>query len=139
MAWRIFVIGALVTVIAACGDRLGDPTTTGGTERGEDERVRITFERSGGFAGITRRFEVSADDLPPEEADELRRLIDAAGFFDLPEAPGGDGGVADGFTYVIAIEARERTHTVRTSDGTVPEALVPLLDWLNRAARSGGG
>lgn len=143
---RIFVVGVLLLAAAACGDPVGETAATSSStassevdEVGEVEVVKITFERSGGFAGITRTFETSTDELAAEDAAQLRRLIDEAGFFDLPEEIAGDGTVADAFHYVIVIEAGDRVATVRTGDAGAPEALVPLLDWLNQAARTGGG
>jgi hypothetical protein len=137
VALRIFLVGVLLVVIAACGDPLGEPTTTSGSVS-EDQVVKITFERSGGFAGMTRTLEVSTDELSAQEAAEVRRLIDEARFFELPEQIDGDGTVGDEFTYVVVIETGERRSVVRTGAAGAPETLLPLLDWLNRAARSGG-
>lgn len=97
--------------------------------------MTISFERSGGFAGLTLRTVVDTDALPPDEAERLRKLVARAGFFDLPGAlPGGEG--ADRFQYVVTAEDGERRHTVRTGEAEAPDALRELLDELTRLARS---
>ncbi len=138
MAVRMFVVGFAV-LLAACGDTPGEAAAPA-VESSPQERqpVLITYERSGGIAGITRSVTLSTDDLTEDRAAELRRLIDDAGFFDLPEEIAGDGSVADDFTYVIVVESGSNVASVTAADAAVPEDLRPLLDWLDRAARSGG-
>lgn len=101
--------------------------------------MTVTFERSGGFAGITRTVTVSSDSLSPADAAELRQLIDDARFFELPEDAGEGDPVPDDFSYVVTVDDGERTAVVRTGDANAPDSLRPLLDWLNSALRSGGG
>lgn len=98
--------------------------------------MRIDFERSGGFAGMHLRATLDTDELTAEEAQELRRLVEEAGFFGLPaRTPPAEG--ADRFAYTITVSEAGRTHTVETSDGSVPDQLQPLLVRLNRAVRRG--
>jgi hypothetical protein len=140
VALRIFVVAVLLLAGAGCGDPIGETEARSATTAsGEVEVVKIMFERSGGFAGITRTVEISTEDLAAEDAAYLRRLIDESGFFDLPEEIAGDGTVADEFNYVVVIETGDRRVSVRTGDAGAPETLVPLLGWLNQAARAGGG
>lgn len=96
--------------------------------------MHLEYERTGGFAGMTMSASVEVDSLPPAERDEVCRLVDDAGFFDIPNSTG-DASGADQFGYSITVEDGDRRHTVLTNDGTVPASLRPLLDWLNRAAR----
>ena len=96
--------------------------------------MHIEYERTGGFAGMTMSASVDVDSLPAAESDEVCRLVDDAKFFDLPNSTG-DAGGADQFGYSITVDDGDRRNTVVTNDGTVPAALRPLLDWLNRAAR----
>ena len=46
--------------------------------------MRISFERSGGFAGITMKTAVDEKDLAPGEAQKLRQLVEEADFFNSP-------------------------------------------------------
>lgn len=100
--------------------------------------MRISFERSGGLAGMRLTAAIDSDTLTEAEASELKRLVDQAGFFDLsagpgPAGPGGSG--ADQFVYRVTVETAGRRHTVETTDAAAPPALQPLLAWLNQAAR----
>jgi hypothetical protein len=73
--------------------------------------------------------------LSPEAARELCRLVDAAGFFELPSEIIGATQGADRFLYTVTIEQEGRHHRVRTSDAASPATLRPLLGWLTNAAR----
>ena len=100
------------------------------------EGLKVRFERSGGFAGMTLAREVDAASLPPDEARRLRELVEGADFFALPPA-GAPGRGADRFQYVVEVEQGGRRHAVRTGDDA-PQALQPLLDYLTRLARKPG-
>ncbi len=105
-------------------------------QSGETVKMRIQFERTGGFTGIPVSTTVDVDSLSPDEEAEVRKLVGEAGFFDLPAevgAPSSRG--ADQFQYSVTIEEGDRRHIVRTGDGSAPKALRPLLDWLSAAAQ----
>ncbi len=96
--------------------------------------THILFERSGGFMGRKVSLEIDMDALPEEQAGKLWNLLDEADFFDLPDdlrrrpAP-------DEFTYSITVAAKERQHSVRLSDTSMPDDLRPLLKELNELMR----
>lgn len=95
---------------------------------------RILFERSGGFIGRKVSLNIDMDDLPKEQADALRELLDEADFFDLP----GDlrrQPAPDEFSYSITVESEQRQHTVHVSDTSMPDDLRPLLKELNKFLR----
>lgn len=101
--------------------------------------MRIVFERSGGFAGMRISATIDTQALSPEQASELRSLIEAAHFFDLPKTirsstPGGDQ-----FQYQVTIEGEGKRHTIEVNDASAPASLQPLLRQLTRLARSTGG
>jgi hypothetical protein len=97
--------------------------------------MRIQFRRSGGVAGMTFATTVETDSLAPQDAEHVARLVDDAGFFDLPARLPSRPGTADECEYEITVETEGRTHAVVTRDTGAPASLIPLLDWLNRAAR----
>jgi hypothetical protein len=99
--------------------------------------LRITFERTGGFAGITISANVNADDLTAGEADELRRLIKEADFFNLPSAIAPHEPHPDRFQYEVTVQDDGRLHTVKVSEEVMPETLRPLIRWLSEKARQG--
>jgi hypothetical protein len=96
-------------------------------------RIKVRFTKSGGIAGF--RFEARIDSkvLSAEDARQLRKLIDSAHFFDLP-ATFPDSGIRDGFGYAITVEVNGRCHTVTVDEGSVPDKLSPLIEWLSKRA-----
>ena len=95
--------------------------------------MKIRFERSGGFAGMTRTVEVATDALSEDQRELVTSLVRSADFFALPQNPAPrDPNGADRFSYTITIDSAARTHTIETNDAAMPESLVPLIDWLNR-------
>jgi hypothetical protein len=97
--------------------------------------MRIIYERSGGFMGLKSGLTIDLNNLPSAEAEILRGLVAGANFFALPENSS-TRSTADGFQYAITVETETVKHTVRTSDGTLPEELRPLLHELSQRARS---
>jgi hypothetical protein len=74
--------------------------------------MRITYEKSGGFAGLRpARKAIDTAQLSPDDATELRRLLDAARFFDLP-AKIDQPQMRDAFQYNISVDTGTQQHTV---------------------------
>ena len=96
---------------------------------------RIKFERTGGFAGIRFAADFELDDLPEDQAHQLRNLLDDVDFNGLPENLIGISAIPDGFTYAMTVEFESGQHTVTTADGAYPETLQPLLDLLTQIAK----
>ena len=67
----------------------------------------IRFERTGGFAGMRTAVTLNTDTLPQEEARNLHELVDAAGFFNLPEKFPMPKRGADYFQYSYRWKKRE--------------------------------
>lgn len=99
------------------------------------EIKHIAFERSGGFANIRFAAEFELDDLPDDQAHQLRELFDDVDFDELPSQLNKNDKMADGFTYVITVQSDKGTHTVTTSDTSAPEKLQPLLELLVKIAK----
>jgi emfourin len=85
----------------------------------------ITFERTGGVVGNDLHLDLDLDALPEDEAQHLLKLIEEADFFRIPEhtAP---TFTPDEFKYTVTVDAGQTTHTVHTSDSTMPKNLLPL-------------
>ena len=96
---------------------------------------RIKFERTGGFAGMRIGADIDLDDLPEDQARELRELLDDVDFDELPEQLMGKQQMPDGFDYSITVESDKRKHTVHTTDTSAPDKMQPLLELLYRIAR----
>lgn len=96
---------------------------------------RLKFERTGGFAGIRIAADFELDDLPEEQADRLRELLDDMDFDELSENLMKANQVPDGFTYTLTVESDKGQHTVTTSDTTAPAKMQSLLELLYQIAR----
>jgi hypothetical protein len=132
---RIVCFIGVLAVLCGCGAAQQASTTTATSPRGE--LMRIEYERSGGFAGITRSASLSSDTMSASERDTAQRLVDEAAFFELPENADGDP-MPDGFTYRITVVTTTSSHTVEVNEPNVPAELIPLLDWLDSmTSRSG--
>ena len=104
--------------------------------------MRISFERSGGFAGITMKAAVDEKDLAPDEAQKLRQLVEEADFFNWPGKIMSQSPQPDRFQYELRLEEKGRQHTVTVSEEGIPAKLKPLVNWLmekTRQARKGKG
>lgn len=97
--------------------------------------MKISFERSGGFAGLRLSAAFDTDLLPPETADALRRLVEEADFFGLPAILPGSPNAADIYQYVVTVEDGARSHTVTVSEDAASDTLRQLFDYLLRLAR----
>jgi hypothetical protein len=132
------VAAALAAVTVMRGTDV-NPATGAGTDvqnfSCDTTAMQIQFIRSGGFAGMTFTATIDTDSLPEGERDRICQLVEDAKFFSLPAILVEPNPQPDGITYEVTIEHEGRSHTVSTSDEAAPSTLVPLLDWLNRAAR----
>ncbi|NDJ21439.1 hypothetical protein GS682_07270 [Nostoc sp. B(2019)] len=95
--------------------------------------MRISFERTGGFAGISKKTTFDTATLPPNEAQELPRLVEAADLFKLPERITSPNPQSDRFQYKLTVEDNGKHHTVIVSEAALPGTLRPLIDWLNKS------
>jgi hypothetical protein len=103
--------------------------------RGEDKTLRISIERSGGFAGITMKTAVDEKDLAPEEAQKLHELVEETDFFNLPGKIISRSPQPDRFQYELRLEENGQKHKVTVSEEAMPEKLKPLVNWLMEKAR----
>jgi hypothetical protein len=95
--------------------------------------MRVRFKMNGGFVYLPARSEpvtIDTDDLPAEEAKELERLIDAAGFFEIPETSSPPRGAADYLRYTISATTPEHSHTVHLTDPIEDPHLQALVEYL---------
>lgn len=100
--------------------------------------MRIEFKVEGGFAyfpGLHQPVTIDTNELPTEEADKLERMIEAAGFFDLPAVSLPPRGAADYLQYTITVTALGRSHTVCLTDPIGDPHVRRLVDCLEDKAR----
>lgn len=97
--------------------------------------MRMTIERTGGFAGVSMKKVVDTDTLADHEAKQLRQLVDAADFLRLPTTIPSRSPQPDRFQYQLTVEDNGKRHTVEVGEQAMPGTLRPLVDWMMAAAR----
>ena len=95
---------------------------------------KILFERTGGFMGRKVSLSLDMADLPEDQVEQLENLVDGADFFELP-ANLTRQNMPDAFTYHITVISDKGEHSVRCSDTTAPDDLLPLIEELSRQAQ----
>lgn len=96
-----------------------------------DDRFTVQFERSGGLAGASVRASVDSDQLAEPDASQLRDLLDRVDFGATSPPPKG----ADRFQYDITVRRAGQSRSLTTYDGSMPQAVKALSDWLVSYAR----
>ena len=92
--------------------------------------MRISFERTGGFAGMIKTKTFDSAELPENEANRLPKLVEAANFYNLPPDISVPPNQPDRFQYTLTVEQEDRKHTVTVNEAAVPGDLKPLVEWL---------
>jgi len=98
--------------------------------------LHIHYECSGGYANLRLTLTVDTDDLPPQLAKELLRLVKASGVFNIKpsEVTPASHGPPDVFLYQLSLSDAKRTQALALNDVTVPVTLRPLLTLLQQIA-----
>jgi hypothetical protein len=97
--------------------------------------MRVTLERTGGFAGVRLTTTADTDKLPSDDAEQLRQLVAGSRFFELPERIAPQRAQPDRFQYRVTVEDDSQVHTVTVSETALPPGMRPLTDFLSRQAR----
>ena len=100
--------------------------------------MRIQFERTGGFMGLSLGTTVDTESLPVDDAQVLHDAVQSSDFFHLPATVVGTASGADRFHYQLTVEDEAQRHTVEMGESAVPETLEPLIKKLMTIARSAG-
>ncbi len=100
--------------------------------------MKITYERTGGVAGIRKRAVLETHSLGADERAEWEGLVETAAFFSMPVAIGpANPQLRDAFSHTIRVEDGGREHTIEVQ-GTPDEGPVRrLLDRLQARATRG--
>ena len=97
--------------------------------------MRIRFEQTGGIMGRKISLDLDTSELPADEAETLRQVLDDTNFFALPENLVTQL-VPDELQYLITVETDDVVHSVRASNTTATSALRALIQILSQQARS---
>jgi len=102
--------------------------------------VRIELSQTGGigyFPGLNKPVAVEVEGLDEDVAQELRRLVTAAGFFALPAAVGTPApGAADYQCFILTIEEDGRRHTTRMLVPIEDPALLALVQAIQKQIKA---
>ena len=82
--------------------------------------MRIQVERSGGFAGLSRRVSVDTEKLAPEEAREIEARVRALDLDSAGRAAASGEALPDAFQYDVVIEDGSVRREIRLRDPTPP-------------------
>ncbi|WP_309741734.1 protealysin inhibitor emfourin [Chamaesiphon sp. OTE_20_metabat_361] len=95
--------------------------------------MKIKFRQSGGYAGLRMGYDLDTNLLPIEEAAELQSLVQGSGVVQSQSSRSENA--ADLINYEITIETKEGTRQIAFDDLTLPESIIPLLDYLQSHAK----
>ena len=98
--------------------------------------MKVDYERTGGFAGMRMAASFDLDELPEQEAADIKECLHKAQFHKLPERIESQPSMPDQFTYQITVDSGTAKHTVTTGDASAPAELRALIDLLTQLART---
>ena len=101
--------------------------------------MHIKFESSGGYANLLLAYSVDTQELPPEEAEEITRLVRESGILELSESDQrpASPGIPDVISYSLSVSEGGRTKSLSVDDTTAGR-LHPLLARLRQLALTAG-
>lgn len=97
--------------------------------------MQVSFERTGGFAGLRLSIAVDSQSLEQEELEQLQDEVIRADFFHLPDMID-EPASADRFEYRISVEWGEQRHSITVAETAMPDDLRPLVNRLERMLRT---
>lgn len=86
----------------------------------------ITFNRTGGVVGNDLDLKLDLDTLPADESQRLMQLITNADFFNIAKNLAAEPS-PDEFQYTVKVETDDSSHTVHSTDTTMPRDLRMLV------------
>ena len=99
--------------------------------------MQIDFASSGGFANLQLAFRGNTETMPEDQTQELERLVESSGVFDLDQDDlntNGAIGRADVITYRLTLEDGPRQTNLWMNDVTAPASVRPLLAYVRKLA-----
>jgi hypothetical protein len=99
--------------------------------------LRIEFQRSGGFAGLTMGTQVDAAELPPEEARVFERLVESLERSGACDAP--PPGRPDRFQYELTITRGDQSRRFQLAEQELTPEARELVNLLVERARQPRG
>ncbi len=92
----------------------------------------ISWERTGGFAGISKHKSLDTAFLTAEENQQLLTLIEATDFFNLPPHITTESIYPDSFEYILTVEDEGKQYSVTIAETALTDNLRTLIESLNQ-------
>lgn len=100
--------------------------------------MQISIKENGGpafFPGLAQPRTVKLDTLPEQDQQELRQLIAASDFFQLPQSAVPESGKPGQVHYTLTVTEGQREHTVCVLAPVKSQALDGLVQCVRRHIR----
>ncbi|CRM88953.1 hypothetical protein [Pseudomonas sp. 22 E 5] len=100
--------------------------------------MQISIKENGGpgfFPGLAKPQTVELDALPEQDQQELRRLVEACDFFQLPQSNAPATGNPGQVHYTLTVKEDQREHTVCVLAPVKSQALDGLVQCVRRHVR----
>ena len=99
--------------------------------------MKIRFQQSGGFAGLTRGSELDTEALEGPEKQKLSKLLSDSKILERHPATGPSASRADGYTYEIAVTdaGQNPERRVVLTDSDLTNDVAPLVQFLKSRAK----
>ncbi len=99
--------------------------------------MKISIQRSGGFAGINRSYIVDTDTLTPDVTRKIKKMVQDGRLFELRSPPPTiTKGSADYYSYSVTLDDNGKEHTVNCNQFNVRKELKLLIDYLENIVKS---
>jgi hypothetical protein len=91
--------------------------------------MKLSVKRGGGLAGIATRTDLSSTSLPPAEARRLDEKVSESGLLSMTPQPESSPARPDELQYELTVDLDGDSHTVRLSEGALPDPVRSLIEW----------
>jgi glutamate mutase epsilon subunit len=98
--------------------------------------MRISWSRTGGFAGISQDKSLDTNSLTDEENQQILTLVAAVDFFNLPTRIASQSTYPDSFEYLLTVEDGTKEHSVIIAETALTGKLSSLVQLLNQIISS---
>jgi predicted solute-binding protein len=96
--------------------------------------MQVSFSRTGGFAPMPIGCRLNTQELPADQAQQLELLVKQSGVTSMKDARVANA--RDVHIYSIEVIDSEVNHKVTFDQLSLPQAVRPLLEFLNTHAKS---
>lgn len=93
--------------------------------------MKLEIERSGGFAGLTKKITVDTEDLPREIADNIKKHLDDSSLLKSSPLPmSKKKRFADSYFYRICGKLGKRQQEIKFNESEVNDELKFFIDYI---------